>query len=156
MGIAVRRPVQKSFCLRQSMMQLMAAPSSQRLEAGLLSVVCLATVCICGIGQVADSYQSLRRSLLEEIAEDVRNTAAYLNKRALDERVDGSDGIGAAHEFVPEAERRHAYENRPLPIGHGQTISQPYIVAVMTDLLEPKPAACTGSGHRLGLPGRGP
>ena len=47
-------------------MQIIAAPSSQRLEAGLLSVACLATVCIGSIGQVADSYQNLRRSLLAE------------------------------------------------------------------------------------------
>jgi protein-L-isoaspartate(D-aspartate) O-methyltransferase len=40
------------------------------------------------------------------------------------------------HEFVPEAQREHAYEDRPLPIGHGQTISQPYIVAVMSEALE--------------------
>jgi protein-L-isoaspartate(D-aspartate) O-methyltransferase len=43
------------------------------------------------------------------------------------------------HEYVPESQRRAAYENRPLPIGHGQTISQPYIVALMTDLLNPQP-----------------
>jgi protein-L-isoaspartate(D-aspartate) O-methyltransferase len=142
--------------LRQSMIQLMAAPSSRRLEAGLLSVVWLATVCICGIGQAADSYESLRRSLLEEIAEDVRNTAAYLNKRALDERVMVAMAAVPRHEFVPEAERRHAYENRPLPIGHSQTISQPYIVAVMTDLLEPKPGCRalevgTGSGYQAAV-----
>ena len=40
------------------------------------------------------------------------------------------------HLFVPQALQPHAYENRPLPIGHEQTISQPYIVALMTDLLE--------------------
>lgn len=40
------------------------------------------------------------------------------------------------HEFVPRSLRRAAYENRPLPIGYGQTISQPYIVALMTDLLD--------------------
>ncbi len=40
------------------------------------------------------------------------------------------------HRFVPEAQRQHAYEDRPLPIGHGQTISQPFIVALMTQLLE--------------------
>ena len=40
------------------------------------------------------------------------------------------------HVFVPENERRNAYADRPLPIGHGQTISQPYIVAFMTELLE--------------------
>ena len=39
------------------------------------------------------------------------------------------------HQFVPDSEKIHAYENRPLPIGYGQTISQPYIVALMTDLL---------------------
>jgi len=40
------------------------------------------------------------------------------------------------HEFVPADQLDYAYENRPLPIGHGQTISQPYIVALMTDLIE--------------------
>jgi len=40
------------------------------------------------------------------------------------------------HEFVPLAQRAHAYEDHPLPIGHGQTISQPYIVAVMSEALE--------------------
>jgi len=43
------------------------------------------------------------------------------------------------HLFVPDAQRPYAYEDRPLPIGHGQTISQPYIVALMTDLIQPKP-----------------
>ena len=40
------------------------------------------------------------------------------------------------HEFVPFGQRAYAYEDRPLPIGHGQTISQPYIVAVMSEALE--------------------
>ena len=43
------------------------------------------------------------------------------------------------HEFVPAAQVDNAYEDRPLPIGHGQTISQPYIVAYMTDVIKPKP-----------------
>lgn len=43
------------------------------------------------------------------------------------------------HRFVPEELRHRAYQDRPLPIGNGQTISQPYIVALMTDLLEPRP-----------------
>jgi protein-L-isoaspartate(D-aspartate) O-methyltransferase len=47
------------------------------------------------------------------------------------------------HLFVPQAQQPHAYENRPLPIGHGQTISQPYIVALMTDLLQ------LGKGDRV-------
>ena len=42
------------------------------------------------------------------------------------------------HRFVPEGARAQAYEDHPLAIGHGQTISQPYIVALMTDLMRPK------------------
>ena len=56
------------------------------------------------------------------------------------------------HEFVPEAQRRHAYEDTPLPIGHGQTISQPYIVALMAEVAEIGPGERvleigTGSGY---------
>ena len=60
------------------------------------------------------------------------------------------------HRFVPEDQRRYAYEDRPLPIGHRQTISQPYIVAVMTELLDPQPAHTvleigTGSGYQAAV-----
>ena len=60
------------------------------------------------------------------------------------------------HEFVPEAERRNAYQNRPLPIGYGQTISQPYIVALMTELLALGPNHLvleigTGSGYQAAV-----
>lgn len=60
------------------------------------------------------------------------------------------------HLFVPEALRRSAYEDHPLPIGHGQTISQPYIVAAMTEMLDPKPAdrvleIGTGSGYQAAV-----
>jgi protein-L-isoaspartate(D-aspartate) O-methyltransferase len=63
------------------------------------------------------------------------------------------------HEFVPVDQRSHAYEDRPLPIGHGQTISQPYIVAVMTELLELEGEEKvleigTGSGYQAALLGR--
>ena len=60
------------------------------------------------------------------------------------------------HLFVPEEARPFAYENRPLPIGHEQTISQPYIVALMTDLLKPRPGdnvleVGTGSGYQAAI-----
>jgi len=60
------------------------------------------------------------------------------------------------HLFVPEAMRRSAYEDHPLPIGHGQTISQPYIVAAMTEMLDPKPEhrvleIGTGSGYQAAV-----
>lgn len=60
------------------------------------------------------------------------------------------------HEFVPENLRSQAYADGPLPIGHGQTISQPYIVAFMTEQLEPKPTdrvleIGTGSGYQAAV-----
>jgi len=60
------------------------------------------------------------------------------------------------HLFMPEAVRRRAYGDFPLPIGHGQTISQPYIVAVMTELAAPTPDARileigTGSGYQAAV-----
>ncbi len=60
------------------------------------------------------------------------------------------------HAFVPASQRRLAYEDGPLPIGHGQTISQPYIVAFMTAALDPKPSdrvleIGTGSGYQAAV-----
>jgi len=60
------------------------------------------------------------------------------------------------HEFVPEQWIDAAYEDHPLPIGHGQTISQPYIVALMTELLQPARGAKvlevgTGSGYQAAI-----
>jgi protein-L-isoaspartate(D-aspartate) O-methyltransferase len=60
------------------------------------------------------------------------------------------------HEFVPEHLADKAYEDHPLPIGHNQTISQPYIVALMTELLQLQPGAKvlevgTGSGYQTAI-----
>jgi protein-L-isoaspartate(D-aspartate) O-methyltransferase len=62
----------------------------------------------------------------------------------------------ARDKFVPPAMRTAAFDNGPLPIGHGQTISQPYIVALMTDLVEPQPEHVilevgTGSGYQTAI-----
>ena len=75
---------------------------------------------------------------------------------AVAESVLASLGIVERHEFVPDTQKRFAYENRPLPIGHGQTISQPYIVALMTNLLEPDKDDIvleigTGSGYQAAI-----
>jgi protein-L-isoaspartate(D-aspartate) O-methyltransferase len=60
------------------------------------------------------------------------------------------------HRFVPEEDMQKAYEDRPLPIGHGQTISQPYIVALMTDVLDLRKKdkvleIGTGSGYQAAV-----
>ena len=60
------------------------------------------------------------------------------------------------HRFMPESQRAHAYDDRPLPIAHGQTISQPYIVALMSELADVKPGDTvlevgTGSGYQAAV-----
>jgi len=88
-------------------------------------------------------FAAERAAMLRAIAEEVLWTNRYLGKTVLDPRVLAALDAVPRHEFVPADMAAFAYENRPLPIGHGQTISQPYIVAVMTDLLRCEP------GHRV-------
>ena len=103
-----------------------------------------------------DEFAAAREGLIREIEEDVRATRRYIDKQQLDPKVMETLRTVPRHEFVPPAAKAHAYRNRPLAIGHGQTISQPYIVALMTDLLEPKPAdrvleVGTGSGYQAAV-----
>ena len=81
-----------------------------------------------------DSVVEDREAMVAEIVAEVAATAAFLGKDRLDSRVLEALRKVPRHAFVPAWERPFAYENRPLPIGEGQTISQPYIVAIMTDL----------------------
>jgi protein-L-isoaspartate(D-aspartate) O-methyltransferase len=73
-----------------------------------------------------------------------------------DTRVLAAMGKVPREEFVPPAWRRESYEDKPLPIGYGQTISQPYMVALMTEQLQPKPTdhvleIGTGSGYQAAV-----
>jgi len=97
-----------------------------------------------------------REALVVEIADEVAATRKWLGKKALDSRVMAALGKVPRHEFIPEANRAVAYDNRPQPIGHGQTISQPYIVAVMTDMAAPGPddrvlEVGTGCGYQTAV-----
>ena len=67
------------------------------------------------------------------------HVAAEIGKSVLDERVLTAMAKVPRHEFVPIEVQQYAYLNRPIPIGFDKTISQPFMVAVMTDLLELKP-----------------
>ncbi len=84
---------------------------------------------------------------VERMLADIRREAAltrrWLGRDTLDPRVLDAMARVPRDRFVPEELRDHAWDNGPLPIGHGQTISQPFIVALMTDLLEVQP------GHRI-------
>lgn len=90
---------------------------------------------VCG-NTLDDPYAVQRRRMVRTIRADVKATSARLGDPALEARVLDAMGSVPRHEFVPSGLKHLAYANRPLPIGYGQTISQPYIVAVMTALLE--------------------
>ncbi len=107
-------------------------------------------------GAQAADFAEARQQMVRVIADDVRQTSVYLGRDVLDTRVLEAMAAVPRHELVPPQLRDQAYENRPLPIGYGQTISQPYIVAVMTELLEPQPGhrvleIGTGSGYQAAI-----
>ncbi len=87
----------------------------------------------------ADDFEAARAEMVRAVAFDAERTAQWIGKERLDPRVMAAIGLVPRHLFVPPELQGLAYVNRPLPIGYGQTISQPYIVALMTDLLAPEP-----------------
>jgi protein-L-isoaspartate(D-aspartate) O-methyltransferase len=94
--------------------------------------------------------------LLDEIRGEAWGTRQYTGRGAFDEKVMTALREVPRVDFVPPALQHRAYDNLPLPIGHGQTISQPYIVALMTDLLDPQPGDVvlevgTGSGYQAAV-----
>ena len=101
-------------------------------------------------------FDGARTEMVAEIAHHVRETAAHIGRESLDERVMDAVGRVPRHEFVPVELRGFAYVNSPLPIGCGKTISQPYINALMTDLLDVGPdhmvlEVGTGLGYQAAL-----
>jgi protein-L-isoaspartate(D-aspartate) O-methyltransferase len=86
---------------------------------------------------VADNiFGPLRRQMVDEIAIETAMLAPQLGRAALADRVIDAMAKVPRHAFVPAEVQPFAYINSPLPIGHGKTISQPFIVALMTDLLD--------------------
>lgn len=103
-----------------------------------------------------DDRRRERESLVRVIEDEVRQTEFYTGRSHLDLRVLNALEEVPRHRFVPEYGADSAYANVPLPIGHRQTISQPYIVALMTDLLEPRQSDVmlevgTGSGYQAAV-----
>ena len=83
-----------------------------------------------------EDFAALRQHMVAEIVAETIYASAQIGKAALDERVMAVMGSTPRHEFVPVELQPLAYANRPLPIGFNKTISQPFIVALMTDLLQ--------------------
>jgi protein-L-isoaspartate(D-aspartate) O-methyltransferase len=103
-----------------------------------------------------DDFTSARRRMVEDIIQFAHAIGSEAGKPTIDERVLDAMAKVPRHSFVPQDHQRAAYQNRPLPIGYSQTISQPYIVAVMTDLMNVKPSHTvlevgTGSGYQAAI-----
>jgi protein-L-isoaspartate(D-aspartate) O-methyltransferase len=102
------------------------------------------------------AYASERERMVDVIQDHARHAEPALGRSEIEERVLEVMGKVRRHEFVPEGQRDQAYDDRPLPIGYGQTISQPFIVALMTDMLRVGPEAKvleigTGSGYQAAV-----
>jgi protein-L-isoaspartate(D-aspartate) O-methyltransferase len=121
----------------------------------LFSLIAFLSIC----GDAAAASQNLVDQQRTRMIATIRNIAATSglgDHRNLDPVVLEAMNEVPRHLFVPEEQRSSAYDNRPLPIGHGQTISQPYIVALMTHLLRLKKSDVvlevgTGSGYQAAV-----
>ena len=103
-----------------------------------------------GAGAQQDDYAADRAAMVRTIERYAARTGGISSD------VLATMGATERHHFVPERRRREAYADRPLPIGYGQTISQPFIVALMTDLLRVEPGDAvleigTGSGYQAAV-----
>jgi len=99
---------------------------------------------------------SVQSDMLRDIEREVAYTRHEVGRDAFAPRVMAAMAAVPREQFVPESGRHLAFANGPLAIGHGQTISQPYIVALMTDLLAPRPQdnileIGTGSGYQAAV-----
>lgn len=123
----------------------------------VLTVACaLVSLQACAAERNDNFYEEARMDMLAAIRESTAETASYTGRRKLDERVMQAMASVPREEFVGEDMKSRAYLNTALPITHGQTISQPFIVALMTDFLDTEPnhivlEVGTGSGYQAAV-----
>jgi protein-L-isoaspartate(D-aspartate) O-methyltransferase len=111
-----------------------------------------------GLTADGQDYASQRARMVADVEQMYAETRSETGLRAMSAAVRSALGNVERHRLVPAAEASRAYRNHPLPIGAGQTISQPYIVALSADLLQPKPSDVvleigTGSGYQAAVLG---
>src|SRR5215468_8350949 len=104
----------------------------------------------------ADHFDAQRQHLMAAIRVHAQLAGSITGKADLDDRVMDAIAKVPRHEFVPVEVQPVSYANVPLPIGHGKTISQPFIVALMTDLLDVQPDSVvleigTGFGYQAAI-----
>lgn len=121
-----------------------------------LIVIGILLLLFSGHAVAEQDWQRQRDALVSDVEAMVSSTRDYLQQDTLDRRVLDAMRKVPRHEFIPANRRAYAYLNQPVGIGYGQTISQPYIVAIMTDLIKPKPGSKvleigTGSGYQAAM-----
>ena len=125
--------------------------------AAWLAGLGFAVIAACGVARAAgDDRASDRRDMLTIIQAHARYAPEALGRDYVDASVIDAMARIPRHQFVPSPQRNRAYADRPLPIGFGQTISQPFIVALMTDLLRVEKDDVvleigTGSGYQAAV-----
>jgi protein-L-isoaspartate(D-aspartate) O-methyltransferase len=131
-----------------------------RRGAGEVRRLVIAAALACTSSEAAapsdERYTAERRQMVDEITVMARELANVTGRATFSDRVVAAMGKVERHRFVPASAAALAYRNSPLPIGSGQTISQPYIVALSTDLLDPQPHHVvleigTGSGYQAAV-----
>ena len=125
------------------------------LLASLAALLCF-PVTDAGAQGSAEDFGARRARMVAEIEALARETRVETGRERFSERVMAAMAKVHRHQFVPPELVRDAYRNSPLPIGRGKTISQPYIVALSTDLAEPQPDHVvleigTGSGYQAAV-----
>jgi protein-L-isoaspartate(D-aspartate) O-methyltransferase len=120
----------------------------------LLLIIALASFSIIDVPN--ESVQYLHNKMLKLIISDTKRTAIYTGISELRPDILAAISNTPRHEFVPKHLHQYAYDNRPLPIAYNQTISQPFIVALMTQLINPHASHTvleigTGSGYQAAV-----
>ncbi|MBA3624147.1 MAG: protein-L-isoaspartate(D-aspartate) O-methyltransferase [Methylibium sp.] len=111
---------------------------------------------LCAGAQAVDAFAEDRERLVAQVERDLADIGSMTGRATLDPRVLDALRKVPRHRFMPMSVVHRAYENRALPIGHEQTISQPSVVALMTDLLDTRPGdrvleIGTGSGYQTAV-----
>jgi len=123
-----------------------------RISAGIVSLFAASD----GARAAGDPHAAARQQMVAEIAAMARSTRVETGRGEFSAAVMDAMRKVPRHRFVPDDQAASAYRNHPLPIGRGQTISQPYIVALTTDLVEPRKhqrvlEIGTGSGYQAAI-----
>lgn len=127
----------------------MALLLSGRVAKGAIAFIVTASLAL-------TTWSAPMDSMIDAIRDDVRRTASYTGLETIDRTVLDAIRRVPRERYVPDQATRFAYMNRPLAIGHGQTISEPFIVALMTALVEARPEdrmleIGTGSGYQAAV-----